>query len=522
MEACGTAHLTANLALPPPSRHLRSSPRNPTKSPTLSLLNRATNPAHLPQVHARLIKTNTSDNNFYLSKLLSLYVHYDLLDAARLLLDAAKKPNTLVWNILLKAYADHGLFSDALSLFQRMRRSGVPPDCYTFPFLLKACEILFIGSSIHALVMKLGLEANLHAQNSLLGVYCRCCCVEDAQKVFDEMAERDVVSYTALVSGYAKVGMLESAMELFELIPERDVVSWGAMISGFAQNGFPEEALFLFQEMQRFGGVALSEVALVSAISSCASLGLRSLGLWLHAFMIRHGIDVSAFTGTALVDMYGKCGDLDCAIQVFQSMNEKSVATWNSMIGVLAVNGSVLKALSVIEEMVDGGIMPNSVTLSNVLSVCRHGGLVEEGRHYFKSWSREYGIVLNLDHYGCMVDLLGRAGCVDEAYRLIQSMPMEPNEVVWGALLGACKIHGNINLAEKALERLVELDPENGGNYTLLSNMYAELGRWEDVERVRAMMRDGTVVKTRGCSSINLNSTIHEFSAGNESHPGVL
>ncbi|KAJ0976538.1 hypothetical protein J5N97_012012 [Dioscorea zingiberensis] len=465
MEACGTAHLTANLALPPPSRHLRS-PRNPTKSPTLSLLNRATNPAHLPQVHARLIKTNTSDNNFYLSKLLSLYVHYDLLDAARLLLDAAKKPNTLVWNTLLKAYADHGLFSDALSLFQRMRRSGVPPDCYTFPFLLKACEILFIGSSIHALVMKLGLEANLHAQNSLLGLYCRCCCVEDAQKVFDEMAERDVVSYTALVSGYAKVGMLESAMELFELIPERDVVSWGAMISGFAQNGFPEEALFLFQEMQRFGGVALSEVAL--------------------------------------------------------SMNEKSVATWNSMIGVLAVNGSVLKALSVIEEMVDGGIMPNSVTLSNVLSGVQTWGLVEEGRHYFKSWSREYGIVLNLDHYGCMVDLLGRAGCVDEAYRLIQSMPMEPNEVVWGALLGACKIHGNINLAEKALERLVELDPENGGNYTLLSNMYAELGRWEDVERVRAMMRDGTVLKTRGCSSINLNSTIHEFSAGNESHPGVL
>ncbi|KAJ0976586.1 hypothetical protein J5N97_012060 [Dioscorea zingiberensis] len=365
-----------------------------------------------------------------------------------------------------------------------MRRSGVPPDCYTFPFLLKACEILFIGSSIHALVMKLGLEANLHAQNSLLGLYCRCCCVEDAQKVFDEMAERDVVSYTALVSGYAKVGMLESAMELFELIPERDVVSWGAMISGFAQNGFPKEALFLFQEMQRFGGVALSEVALVSAISSCASLGLRSLGLWLHAFMIRHGIDVSAFTGTALVDMYGKCGDLDCAIQVFQSMNEKSV--------------------------------------SHLEFYDRHGGLVEEGRHYFKSWSREYGIVLNLDHYGCMVDLLGRAGCVDEAYRLIQSMPMEPNEVVWGALLGACKIHGNINLAEKALERLVELDPENGGNYTLLSNMYAELGRWEDVERVRAMMRDGTVVKTRGCSSINLNSTIHEFSAGNESHPGVL
>ncbi|KAM0939859.1 putative tetratricopeptide-like helical domain superfamily [Dioscorea sansibarensis] len=520
MGSCGTPHLTASQSVPPPSRHL-GFPPNQIKSPTLSLLNTATLPSHLPQLHARLIKTNTSHNNFYLSKLISLYIHHNLLDDALLLLHRAKKPNTLVWNTLLKAYSDHGLFSDALSLFRLMLHCGVRPDCYTFPFLLKTCEVVCVGSSIHALVLKLGLEENLHAENSLLGFYCRCCCVEDAQKVFDEMADRDVVSYTALVSGYAKAGDVESAMEIFELMPERDVVSWGAMISGLAQNGFPEEALCLFQEMQVVG-VPISEVALVSSISACASLGLRSLGLWLHAFMIRRGIAIGVFTGTALVDMYGKCGDLHCASQVFQLMNEKSVATWNSMIGGLAMNGSVIKALALIEEMVGWGIEPNAVTLSNVLSACRHGGLVNEGRRYFENWSREYGICLNLDHYGCMVDLLGRAGCVDEAYRLIQSMPMEPNEVIWGALLGACKIHGNLILAEEALKRLVELDPANGGNYVLLSNMYAELGRWKEVERVRAMMRDGTVVKTRGCSSIDLDTVAHEFSAGNESYPGVL
>lgn len=399
-----------------------------------------------------------------------------------------------------------------------MLLSGVTPDFYTFPFVLKACEILAIGCSIHSSIIKLGVESNLHVQNSLIAFYCKCFAVKLAQKVFDDMDEKDLVSYTSMISGYAKVEDMERAMLLFEAMPERDFVSWGAIISGFIQNGCPEEALFLFREMQ-LSGFPLSEVAIVSGISSCASLGLRSLGLWLHALMVRHGLEMSVFVGTALVDMYGKCGDLVNACRMFRSMTEKNVASWNALIGGLSANGCVEEALSVFEEMMGMGIEPNSVTLSCILSACRHGGLVEKGQYYCEYLSKEYGILLNLDHYGCMVDLLGRAGLVHEAYELICSMPMEPNEIVWGALLGACKVHKNLDLAEQALKRLVELDPRNGGNYVLLSNMYAELGRWEDVERVRVIMRDHGVEKTRGCSSIEVDSMVHEFNSGLQSHP---
>ncbi|EHA8592569.1 pentatricopeptide repeat-containing protein [Cocos nucifera] len=455
METSGARYPFPHRSLPPspvPSPQFKSLPPNPANSPTISLLAKATHPSHLPQIHAHLVKIGAARNNFYVSKLLSLLLRFRHLVDARRLLDHADRPNALLWNTLLKAYAHGGLFFEALSLYKQMLRSGLTPDFYTFPFVLKACEVLSIGCSIHSSIVKLGVESNLHVQNSLIAFYCKCFAVKLAQKVFDDMDERDLVSYTSMISGYARVEDMEHALLLFEAMPERDFVSWGAIISGFIQNGCPEEALFLFREMQ-LSGVPLSEVAIVSGVSSCASLGLRSLGLWLHALMVRHGLEMSIFVGTALVDI--------------------------------------------------------------------HGGLVEKGKYYFEYLSKEYGILLNLDHYGCMVDLLGRAGLVHEAYELICLMPMEPNEIVWGALLGACKVHKNLELAEQALKRLVELDPRNGGNYVLLSNMYAELGRWEDVERVRDMMRDHGVEKTRGCSSIEVDSVVHEFNSGLQSHPNA-
>nr|XP_010931004.1 pentatricopeptide repeat-containing protein At2g20540 [Elaeis guineensis] len=523
MENSGAQYPFPHRSLPlspVPSRQFKSLPPNPANSPAISLLAKATHPSHLPQIHAHLVKTGAARNNFYVSKLLSLLLRFRCLADARRLLDHADRPNALLWNTLLKAYAHDGLFFEALSLYKQMLRSGVTPDFYTFPFVLKACEVLSIGCSIHSSIVKLGVETNLHVQNSLIAFYCKCFAIKLAQKMFDDMDERDLVSYTSMISGYAKVEDMERALLLFEAMPERDFVSWGAIISGFIQNGCPEEALFLFREMQ-LSGAPLSEVAIVSGISSCASLGLRSLGLWLHALMVRHGLEMSVFVGTALVDMYGKCGDLDNARRMFHLMTEKSVASWNALIGGLSANGCVEEALLVFEEMMRMGVKPNSVTLSCILSACRHGGLVKKGQYYFEYLSKEYGILLNLDHYGCMVDLLGRAGLVHEAYELICMMPMEPNEIVWGALLGACKVHKNLELAEQALKRLVELDPRNGGNYVLLSNMYAELGRWEDVERVRVMMRDHGVEKTRGCSSIEVDSVVHEFNSGLQSHPNA-
>ena len=351
-------------------------------------------------------------------------------------------------------------------------------------------------------------------------MYCKCLLIDHARQVFDEMLERDLVSWTSMISGYARSGDIEEAELLFGLMPDRDVVSWGAMMTGFVQNGCHEEALLLFREMQ-MGGVWPGEVAIVGALSSCASLGLRSLGMWIHGFVVRHDIELTVFMGTALIDLYGKCGDVESAYKVFGLMKERNMASWNSMIGGFAMNGKTKEALRLFSEMEKVGIEINSVTLSGVLSACRHGGLVEEGCYYFQYVPREYEVLLNVDHYGCMVDLLGRAGHVNEAFELINHMPVEPNEVVWGALLGACKIHGNLELGEHVLKKLVELDPQNSGNYVLLSNLYAMLGRWYDVERVRAVMRHIGVEKPRGWSSIEVNSVVHEFYAGDWSHPDI-
>ncbi|KAF8404412.1 hypothetical protein HHK36_009297 [Tetracentron sinense] len=517
MEGCG-----AIAACPLLSPHQAMS-KAFNQHNNLSLLNQCNRSTHIHQVHARLIKTNNAHNNFYLSKLLSLFIQTNHLHEARLLFDHAKRPNTLVWNTLLKAYVHNGLSFEALLLFKNMVRSGISPDSYTFPFLFKACagvDDSNLGFSFHSVILKLGLENNLYVQNSMVDMYCKCRCVDYGRKVFDEMGERDLVSWTSIISGYAKVGEMQMAELLFGLMPEKDVVSWGAIISGFAQNDCSDEALVFFHEMQ-IHGIRPGEVAIVSALGACAKLGLWSLGLWLHGYVVRHGFRLSVFIGTALVDMYSKCGDIENARNLFNLMTEKSIASWNSIIGGLAMNGCAEEALSMYSEMDKAGVEPNSITLSSVLCACRHGGLVEEGFYYFDSMNREFGISPNLDHYGCMVDLLGRAGYMNEAYELIKGMPIEPNEVVWGALLGACKIHRNLKLGEYALERLVELDPQNSGNYVLLSNMYAMLGRSEDVERVREAMRDMGIEKPRGSSSVEVDSIVHEFYAGDQSHPDI-
>ncbi|XP_058106965.1 pentatricopeptide repeat-containing protein At2g29760, chloroplastic-like [Magnolia sinica] len=519
MEAAGK--ITKVAVSPLESLHQHHHHSNPT---TLSLFNGCDDAR---QIHARLIKTKNAHNNFYLSKLLSRFIQSNHIHEARLLFDHAKRPNTLVWNTLLKGYVDSGLFLEALLLFKKMRREGISPDSYTLPFVLKACggsgtdvSSIGVGTSVHSVAVKSGLDDNLFVQNSAIDMYCRCLMIESARKLFDEMSERDLVSWTSMISGYAGCGDMEIAKLLFGSMGEKDIVSWGAMISGFVRNGCPDEALFFFREMQ-LCGVQPGEVAIVSALSACASLGLRSMGLWLHGFVVRRGLELTAFMGTSLIDMYGKCGDVDNARQVFESMPETTLASWNSMIGGLAMNGRTEEALSTFSDMEKAGIKPNSITLSSVLCACRHGGLVEVGHYYFEHISKEYNISTNLDHYGCMVDLLGRAGYVNEAYELIKTMPFEPNEVIWGALLGACKIHGNLKLGEHAIEWLVELDPHNSGNYVLLSNMYATLGRSEDVERVRAEMREMGVEKPRGCSSIEVNSIVHEFYAGDHSHTDV-
>ncbi|CAN6445084.1 unnamed protein product [Victoria cruziana] len=491
-----------------------------TNSSILSLFLQCQHQNHILQIHAHLIKTNNSNNRFYISKLLSLYTQFDLLHHARLLFNQTRKPNTLLCNMLIKGYVQHGLFDEILHLYLHMLQEDIKPDFFTFPLVFRSCaslSALKFALSTHSRAFKSGLDANVYVQNACIDAYCRLGCLCIAGQVFDEMSEPDVVSWTSLISGYCQLGDVDYASLLFGLMPKKDVVAWGAMLSGYAQNGYHDDALSSFVEML-VEGVEASEFAIVSALSACSSLGFLKLGLSIHGYMVRSGLELSVFLGTALIDMFFKCGDTTNAFAIFSRMHKKNSASWNAIIGGLALHGHAEKAIDMFMKMEESRAIPNAITLSNVLCACTHAGLVELGQHYFDYMSNRYGIELNVDHYGCMVDLLGRAGRINEAYELIKYMPMEPNEVVWGALLGACRIHGNLDLGKIALEKLIELDPQNSGSYMLLANMYAALGRWEDADGVRAAMKESGVTKTPGYSSIELNGLVHEFHARERCH----
>ncbi|KAL5549410.1 hypothetical protein UlMin_004641 [Ulmus minor] len=340
----------------------------------------------------------------------------------------------------------------------------------------------------------------------------------DARLVFDKMSQRDVITWNIMITQLIKREDIEEAYGLFLQMPERNVRSWTLMITGFVRCGKPKKAIHLFLEMEKVG-IKPNEVTVVAVLAACADLGDLFLGRRIHEYSNRSGFGRNSRVSNTLIDMFIKCGCLDDAQTVFNKMEERTVVSWSAMINGLAMHGKAEEALRIFSEMIRVGMQPNEVTFIGLLHACSHMGLIDKGRQFFVSMTKEYGIVPRIEHYGCMVDLLSRAGLLQEAYEFILNMPIKPNGVVWGALLGGCKVHKNILLAEEAIKHLSELDPLNDGYYVVLSNIYAEAGRWEDTIRVRKMMRDRGVKKTPGCSSITVDGIVHEFVAGDETHP---
>ncbi|KAL6204131.1 hypothetical protein ACLB2K_021399 [Fragaria x ananassa] len=354
--------------------------------------------------------------------------------------------------------------------------------------------------------------------NMILNLYALCGEVRDARKMFDKMPQRDVVTWNTMMTVLVKRGDVEEAYDLFLRMPERNVRSWTLMISGFAQRGKPKEAVRVFLEMEE-AGVRANEVTVVAVLAACADLGDLDLGRRVHEYSSRSGFGRNVWICNTLIEMYVKCGCLEDARRVFDAMKDRTVVSWSAMISGLAMHGQAEEALRLFSNMVEIGMDPNHVTFVGLLHACSHMGFVDKGREFFERMTADYGIVPRIEHYGCMVDLLSRAGLLQEAYEFIMNMPIKPNGVVWGALLGGCKVHRNIELAEVATKHLAELDPLNDGYYIVLSNIYAEAQRWEEVASVRKLMRDRGVKKTPGWSSITVDGVVHEFVAGDEAHP---
>lgn len=328
-----------------------------------------------------------------------------------------------------------------------------------------------------------------------------------------------------MLTCYAKHGMLPEARVLFEGMGMKDVVCWNVMIDGYAQHGCPNEALVFFRKMMMMmggngnGKVRPNEITVVAVLSSCGQVGALECGKWVHSYVENNGIKVNVRVGTALVDMYCKCGSLEDARKIFDVMEGKDVVAWNSMIMGYGIHGFSDEALQLFHEMCCIGVKPSDITFVAVLTACAHAGLVSKGWEVFDSMKDGYGMEPKVEHYGCMVNLLGRAGRMQEAYDLVRSMEVEPDPVLWGTLLWACRIHSNVSLGEEIAEILVSNGLASSGTYVLLSNMYAAARNWVGVAKVRSMMKGSGVEKEPGCSSIEVKNRVHEFVAGDRRHP---
>ncbi|XP_043726122.1 pentatricopeptide repeat-containing protein At1g08070, chloroplastic-like [Telopea speciosissima] len=410
--------------------------------------------------------------------------------AARKLFDEMTVRTVVSWNSMISCYAHNGYLHESLSIFEMMEAEKFPPNETTLVTILSICAKLGnleMGLKVKKLINQNKLCMNMIVSTAILEMYVKCGAVDEARQEFDRMLERDVVA-------------------------------WSAMITGYAQNGRPNEALELF-DLMRSENIQPNDVTLVSALSSCAQMGSVEDGERIGSYIESEGLTLNVYVCAALIDMYAKCGNIRKARQVFDQVIHRDIVSWNSIIGGLAINGFAEDAIALYDKMKETEVKPNDITFVSLLTACTHAGLVELGLKFFKSMRSDHNIIPKVEHCACIVDLFCRSGRLQEAFEFICQMEVEPNVVIWGTLLSACRIFSNVELAEQAVEKLLVLEPENSSNYVLLSNIYADVGRWQEALEVRKMMIGNRVRKTAAYSWIEVDNRMHKFLVGDTSHP---
>ncbi|XP_062197466.1 pentatricopeptide repeat-containing protein At1g09190-like [Phragmites australis] len=414
-------------------------------------------------------------------------------------------PPLSLLNAAVKALSASSSPGLAFRLLSSLRRLHAPDRLSLLP-LLGSVSSLPLLSALHSLLLRLGFLSHHAISLALLKPYP----LPQVRVLFDEMPQKNrcTVAYNTLITTYLKAKDIRAARHLFDEMQRykrsrRSVVSWNLMIAGCARCGRDDMAVWCFERMVGEGEVAPDDGTLAAVLPACGRTGSVGLGRWAHEYARKTGLlDRTVNVANAVVDMYCKCGDVGSAMEVFKGMLQRSVVSWNTMIAGFSLNGHGVDGIEVFKEMRNHGMEPNAVTFLGVLGCCAHSGAVDVGREIFQSMQSEHGVEPAIEHYGCMVDLLGRSGLLEEAHALIQGMPMKPNAAIWGALLSACRAHAGLGIAEVALKELINLEPWNSGNYVLLSNLYAETGRWEEAGEVRRVMRRMSVNKAPGQSLI--------------------
>lgn len=441
------------------------------------------------------------------------------------------EPNSVTWTSLLSSHARCGRREEAVELFSLMRLRGVGPTAEALAVVLSVCADLASadkGKMIHGYVVKGGFEDYLFAKNALICMYGKCGILEHAQKAFLEMKAKNLVSWNTLISSYAESGLCDEAFEVFTQLEKScgypmvrpNIISWSAAICGFASKGRGEESLELFRRMQ-LSEVMANGVTICSVLSVCAELAALNLGRAIHGYVIRFMMDNNILVGNALINMYTKCGSFTEGHIIFENLDGKDLISWNSMITGYGMHGLGETALKIFHQMIESGLNPDNVTFVAILSACSHAGLITEGRSLFYQMNRVHGVEPQMEHYACMVDLLGRAGLVQEASKIVENMPIEPNAYVWSALLNSYRMYRNTSFTEEAAAHFFNLNSEGTGSYMLLSNIYAASGRWEESARVRISAKTKGLRKTPGQSWIEVNKKVYVFSAGKAAHTGL-
>ncbi|XP_054804151.1 pentatricopeptide repeat-containing protein At3g63370, chloroplastic [Prosopis cineraria] len=542
------------------------------------------------EMHAVILKSHYYADVYVANALIAMYAKCGGMDEAERVFINMNNKDYISWNTLLSGFVQNDLHCDVFKYFQEMRNSGQRPDQVSLLNVIAASGQLgklSSGMEAHAYAIRHGMNSDMQIGNTLIDMYAKCYCVKYMGRAFENMREKDFISWTTIIAGYAQnkchldalnlfrmvhvervnidvmmigsilvacgrlksktsikeihgyiikrdltdallqnaivnaygeTGHIDYAKRMFEAIESKCIVSWTSMLSCYVHNGLAIEALELFYSLKETK-LQLDSVALVSLLSAVASLSALKKGKEIHGFMIRNGFPLEGSIASSLVDMYASCGSLGDSKKLFNSVIKRDIILWTSMINAYGMHGYGTVAIDLFNKMTDENIIPDHITFLALLHACSHSGLITEGKRFFAIMKHEYQMEPRPDHYACLVDLLGRSNCLEEAYHTVKNMPIKPTAEVWCALLGACRIHSNKELGELAAEQLLQLDTENSGNYALISNILAADGRWNNVEEVRMRMRKNGLKKQPGCSWIEVGNEVHTFMARDKSHP---
>ncbi|KAF2324743.1 hypothetical protein GH714_016588 [Hevea brasiliensis] len=437
------------------------------------------------------IKSLSYDHGFIGDQIVSTYVSLGCIEDAKNLFDELPDKDLVSWNSLISGFSRVGDFGNCLKAFSRMRfETDMKPNDVTLIPLISACTdtaVLDVGKYVHGFAMKLGILLEVKVVNALINLY-------------------------------GKSGYTDAACLLFDEMPLQNSVSWNSVIAVLVQMGLAEEGMRYFI-MMRKAAIVADQATLVTLLQACENLGVRKLVAAIHGYIFSCGLNMNLAIATSLLKLYANSGILSASQKVFGEMTKPDAVAWSAMLAGFAAHGCGKEAIDLFELMVREGVVLDHVTFTHLLSACSHSGLVKEGKYYFKIMSKVYGVEPRVDHYSCMVDLLGRSGLLDDAYKLVKSMPTESNSAVWGALIGACRVYGNVELGKEVAEQLIALDPSDSRNYIMLSNMYAAAGQWKNASKVRALMKEKNLIRNPGCSYIEHGNRIRRFVTGDQSHP---